>query len=70
MFLGFDVAAWLGGVNLSTATADTDGVIRIDPTQNPSLYSLLEVNLARGLEIYPDDDRDGVPDGPALARGD
>ena len=71
VFLGFDVAKWLDGVDIASGTPDGNGVIVIDSETNPNLLSAFEANLAGGIELFRDDDRDGSAD-PAeelLARG-
>lgn len=70
LFLGFDVAAWLDGVDLSTGTPAMDGRVHVNATEHPELLAAFEANLSRGVELYRDDDLDGVPDAPTpLARG-
>lgn len=70
LFLGFDVATWLDGVALDVAEVGADGTVIIDPAENVDLHRAFEANLARGVELYRDDDLNGMPDGAALARGD
>lgn len=70
LFLGFDMATWLDGVDLAGATVGMDGRIVIDADDNPALAAAFEANLAPGIELYADQDRDAVPDDPTpLARG-
>jgi hypothetical protein len=70
LLLGFDVAAWFTGLDLSGATVGADGRARIDRDTNPALYSAFEGNLASGVELYRDLEQDGVPDeATPLARG-
>jgi hypothetical protein len=61
-FIGFDVAKWLGNVDFSTAQLDGNGVIVIDPANNPTHYAAFVADLAAGIELYIDLDADGVAD--------
>lgn len=72
LFLGFDVATWLGGVDLAGAELDGEGVAVIDQAQNADLLAAFEAALAAGVELYRDVDRDGSvdpPDDELLATG-
>jgi len=70
LFLGFDMATWLDGLDLAGATVGMDGRIVIDADDNPASSAAFESNLAPGVEIYRDQDRDAVPDEAApLAIG-
>ena len=70
LFLGFDVATWLDGVDLDSGVTGTDGRVLIGTGDNPALAAAFEANLPRGIELFGDADQDGVPDdGAALARG-
>jgi hypothetical protein len=72
VFLGFDVAAWLGELDLAAAETDAEGVIVIDADRNPSLLAEFEAAFAGGIELYRDVDGDGAVSGPEdelLARG-
>ncbi len=53
-FIGFDVAIWLGNVDLSSAQTDGNGVIVIDPSSNPTHYAAFLNDLAAGIEFYID----------------
>ncbi len=64
LFLGFDVATWFAGVDLAGAELDGDGVAVIDDASNPDLLSAFEGDLAAGIELYRDLDRDGSVDSP------
>lgn len=71
LFLGFDLATWLRGVDLESALV-TDESILIDATSNSNLLSIFEGNVAGGLELYRDVNANGRPDGVddlVLARG-
>jgi hypothetical protein len=72
LFLGFDVATWFAAVDLAGAELDGEGVAVIDAGSNPELLSAFESDLAAGIELYRDLDRDGsvdAPDDELLARG-
>jgi hypothetical protein len=72
VLLGFDVAAFLRDVDLSTAVTEVDGSIIIDATHNVALLTAFESALAAGMELYRDVDQDGtrdVPEDVLLARG-
>lgn len=72
LFLGFDVASWFAGVDLAGAELDGDGVAVIDDSSNTGLLSAFEADMAAGIELYRDLDRDGsvdAPDDQLLARG-
>jgi hypothetical protein len=72
LFLGFDVATWFAGVDLAAAELDGEGVAVIDDASNPDLLGAFEADLAAGIELYRDLDRDGsvdAPDDELLARG-
>ena len=71
IFLGFDVAIWLDGIDLDSA-ALVDGVILIGEATNTSLLAKFESNLAAGVELYRDQNNNGILDGPEdalLAKG-
>ncbi|MCB9614546.1 MAG: hypothetical protein H6722_19070 [Sandaracinus sp.] len=71
LLLAVDVARWVGNLDLASGTADVDGVVRIDETNNPTLRDAFLGNVAEGFELYRDDDADGVADDgePFLGRG-
>ncbi len=72
LFLGFDVARWFAAVDLAGAEIDGEGVAVIDDSSNPGLLSAFEADMAAGIELYRDLDRDGsvdAPDDELLARG-
>ena len=64
LFLGFDVARWLGAVDLTSAEIDGQGVAVIDESSNADLLSAFQAELAAGIELYRDVDRDGTVDAP------
>lgn len=53
-----DLDALFTGVDFTSATADSDGVIRINETSNSSLADIIENNLEDALEAGEDDDDD------------
>ncbi len=55
----FDLDALFDGVDLNTASADTDGVVRINENSNADLADIIENNLDDVLEAGEDDDDDG-----------
>lgn len=72
LFLGFDVATWFAAVDLAGAELDGEGVAVIDEGSNAELLGAFESDLAAGIELYRDLDRDGSVDAPEdelLARG-
>lgn len=71
LFLGFDVARWLLSVDLAAADLE-DGVAVIDADSNPDLLDAFAADMAAGIELYRDLDRDGsvdAPDDELLAGG-
>ncbi len=72
LFLGFDLATWLSGIDLDTASLENDGSILIDANTNAGMLTTFEGNVAAGLELYRDADNSGRPDSVddvVLARG-
>lgn len=63
--LGFDLAAWVAGVDLDAATV-TDGVALVSSDSNPELLDAFEANTASAVALYVDADRDGVLDADEL----
>ena len=71
LLLAFDVAAWMGDVDLANAEVDADGTIRIDDTRNPTLHAAFDLSLECSLDLYFDRDDDGALNGtidPHVAR--
>jgi len=60
LFLGFDVAAWLDGLDIDGASSG--GAVVIDADNNADLLADLEDNLAAGIELYRDNDENGAAD--------
>ncbi|MGK7390518.1 MAG: hypothetical protein ACNS60_09205 [Candidatus Cyclobacteriaceae bacterium M2_1C_046] len=57
-----DLDALFNNVDLSTASVDADGVIRINENSNTSLSEIIENNLENALEAGEDDDDDNEID--------
>jgi hypothetical protein len=70
VLVAFDVATWLGGIDWASA-AKTDGKIVISASQNPELLASFESQLAAGVDVYRDADKDGFldPSPERLAHG-
>ena len=60
LLLGFDVAAWLDGVDLAAAPPDADGRIVISQDSSPELLQRFEDNLAAGVDVFLDPSGKGV----------
>jgi hypothetical protein len=58
--LAFDVARWLEGIDLSSATPTPEGEIRIDADTEPELLQRFDDNLRRSLDLFRDRDGDGA----------
>ena len=58
LWLSFDVAVWMNGVDLDGAQPGADGVIHVGVEQNRALLDRFELNLECSLELFAD--RDGV----------
>ena len=59
LIVQLDLDALFSNIDLSNATADEDGVIRINATSNTDLAYAIAANLANALEVGEDNDRDG-----------
>ena len=55
----FDLDALFAGIDLNTATADNDGIVRINKSSNADLASTIDSNLDQILDAGKDDDDDG-----------
>lgn len=72
VFLGFDVAVWLGDIDLAGALPGGDGAVVIDATTDPTRAAAFDDDVGRGIQLYRDVDRDGTVSGPddvLLAQG-
>ncbi len=54
-----DLDALFAGVDLDAATADSDGIVRINDSSNPDLAKQIARNLKSVMEVGEDDDHDG-----------
>jgi hypothetical protein len=59
--LGFDVSAWVDGIDWASAEATSDG-IEISADRNPALLTRFEANLPRGVRLFRDREGDGRMD--------
>ncbi len=59
VLVGFDLAAWLAGLDLASATVDDEGVRVLSPERNPELLAEFEAALASGAALYRDADESG-----------
>lgn len=59
MLILFDLDALFADVDLSTASADVDGVVRINATSNADLAATIEANLDVCVDGGEDEDGDG-----------
>lgn len=66
MFLAFDAAAWLEGVDVDSATVNDEGAIAIVPSQNAELLRVFQTNLRRSLSLFKDADENGELDGDEM----
>ncbi len=58
LFAGFDLTAWLSGIDLATATVGADDVVRLDDTNNLALRDLFDDNVAAAAKLFADRDGD------------
>lgn len=64
--LGFDLAAWLSGIDIDAAEL-SDGVALIDADANAEMLAAFEANTASAVALYVDADADGVLDADELS---
>lgn len=69
LFVGLDVARWLGDVDLASATREPDGSIVLDDTRNTALRDALDARVPMGVELYRDEGADGVLDPTPILIG-
>jgi hypothetical protein len=55
----FDLDALFAGIDLNAATADNDGIVRINKSSNANLAADIDSNLDQILDAGKDDDDDG-----------
>ena len=60
LLVGFDVAVWFDGLDLSQAAPGDAGVVRISESEHPDLLAAFEANLAAGIALYEDPELSGV----------
>ena len=70
LFIGFDVAEWLTGLDIDGGDV-TAGRVLIDANNNTTLSAVFNDNVAGGVAVYRDEDGDGEadPGEPRLALG-
>jgi len=66
MILGFDLATWLGGVELESAPASSNGTIEIDENGDPTRLDAFEEDVKQAMELFRDRDRDSQLDDDEL----
>jgi hypothetical protein len=70
VLIGFDLAVWLGALDLESASRNADGSIEIDDTHNPDLLAAFERALIEGTALFRDLDGSGTAiAAQRLARG-
>lgn len=62
LLLALDVALLLADVDLAAALVSTDGVVHVDETRNAELLGELADSFECALQLYRDDNRNGVRD--------
>jgi len=70
LFVAFDMAAWLDGVDIASAELDGDGVALIDDDANGDLLDVFEDNVTDAANLFDDDDGDGSLDDDEHGDGD
>lgn len=58
LFAGFDLTAWLAGVELDAATVGGDGVVHLDDDANRALRDVFDANVAAAAKVFADLDHD------------
>jgi len=66
LILGFDLGVWFDTVDVHGAPAGTDGVVRLDATNNSALLTSFEARTPLALGLFLDDDADGQLDADEL----
>lgn len=62
LFVGFDGARLLAGVDLDSGIEDSEGVIRIENGSNEQLLGVFDDNIEAATELFDDNDDDGALD--------
>jgi hypothetical protein len=60
LFVAFDMAAWLAGVELSDAEPQGDGSVLVDDDNNSDLLELFEANVEDAARVFLDANGDGI----------
>jgi len=75
LFVAFDMAAWLDGIDLASAERDAGGAIVVSDDSNQGLLDQFEANVESAIALFADGDGDGAldddehDDADALAAG-
>lgn len=69
LLLGLDMARWVSSVDLGGAVREGDGSVVLDDTRNTALRDALDARVPEGVELYRDEDADGVLDTPPVLIG-
>lgn len=67
LILAFDLASWFDTVDLTVATLETDGSIRVDAQRNPALLGAFDAGIGGSATLHHDIDHDGELDADELA---
>jgi hypothetical protein len=62
VLIGFDVAAWLDGIDWSGVTMDDDETLTIDSEHNAAQLTLFDTRIAAGIALFRDANGDGLLD--------
>ena len=60
LFVAFDMATWLDGVDLAGADREPDGAIAVSEDSNRDLLERFEENVESATRLFPDGDGDGA----------
>jgi hypothetical protein len=66
LILAFDLATWFTSVDLSTATVEPDGTIRVDAQHNATLRTSFDAGLGVSTSLHHDLNHDGHLDSDEL----
>src|SRR5688500_4233465 len=62
LFVAFDLAVWLDGIDFTSAEVGADGIIHIDDQDNSDLLDIFDDNVGDAADLFDDDDGDGSLD--------
>ncbi len=62
LFVAFDMAAWLDGIDLASADRDAGGAIVVSDDSNRDLLDRFEANVESAVALFADGDGDGALD--------